>query len=592
MKQKKIIVAIDFGSARAGYSFAFPDNDEIYLSKFEGENYQGKTLNEVILDDEGNVVEYGIKTHKFIENGKLNDKFHFFERIKMNLYNNIYTIQSVNTLKEVHLIDIISKILEYLKKHAIEEIHNASEGIKEKYDYNKETKNIRWILTVPAIWDEKNKYIMMTAAEKAGIVDNAHRNLFFALEPEAASYYCLKNQPVNKNLFEDPYIICDLGAGTGDIICHQKFLVDSIEKIVEKCTPKGGALGSDEINKIFEKRVLKVLFGEEAINLLHQKFKENQNIKNNKNNIIYSNRYLKLKKNINEFKEGLNKNYKDESYEIDCSIFFKLFPKLDIHKIINEFNKKSKPNWIIKEYGEDEDDRNIRFPYQIIYDITKQITDKIIEILFNIISEVDDVSTIFYVGGFCSSKLAVDMIRERIKLKYPHINHILPLFPEIAVIKGATLYGLSPERIKSRKAKFSLGINAYLDWDDKYLDGGIKTYDEKKNIYRCQNGFYNYISKNDDIPYDNCITRPLKMVETYDGNLGGAIILYKSEKTNPKFIDEEGVEMIGTMELKVDKSKANVDEIFFVTIEIGGTFLNVSAFHKESNTRVNMEFKY
>ena len=145
MDQKEIIVAIDFGSARAGYSFAFPNNDEIYLSKFEGEKYPGKTLNEVIIDDTGNVVEFGLKTHKFIENGNLNSNFHFFERIKMNLYNDVYTIQAVNTLKSMNIIDIISKILEYLKKHAIEEIKKASEGFQEKYDYNKETLKIRWV---------------------------------------------------------------------------------------------------------------------------------------------------------------------------------------------------------------------------------------------------------------------------------------------------------------------------------------------------------------------------------------------------------------------------------------------------------------
>ena len=186
------------------------------------------------------------------------------------------------------------------------------------------------------------------------------------------------------------------------------------------------------------------------------------------------------------------------------------------------------------------------------------------------------------------------MIREKIDSEYPKINHILPPYPEIAVIKGAVLYGLSPERIRSRKSKFSLGINAYLEWNDKYLDGGIKFYDENEGIYRCRNTFYNFISINDDIPYDNCLTRPLKIVELRDedNNLGGSIILYKSTKHIPLFIDEEGVEMIGSFVLKVNRNKAKVGEMFFVTIEMGGTFLNVSAFHKESNTRVNMEFKY
>jgi hypothetical protein len=78
-------------------------------------------------------------------------------------------------------------------------------------------------------------------------------------------------------------------------------------------------------------------------------------------------------------------------------------------------------------------------------------------------------------------------------------------------------------------------MHAYLYWKDKYKDGGEKIYDEKENIYRCQNDFYNFISINDYIPYDNCVQRPLKMIQINEGYLGGDIILYKSQKHNPFF---------------------------------------------------------
>lgn len=590
MDQKEIIVAIDFGSSRAGYAFSFPNDQKIYLCKFEDEKYNGKTINEVILDDSENLIQYGRKVNEYIKNGKLQSNEHIYERIKMNLYNENYTIKASNSLKSISLVILISKILEFLKQHAIESITKMTEGMKDQYDYNEETKKIRWVLTVPAIWDEKNKYIMMLAAEKAGILNDAHRNLFFALEPESASYYCLKEAPVNTDIFDDPYIICDLGAGTGDIICHQRVTIDGIDKIIEKTTPKGGALGSDEINKQFENKVLNLLFGNEAMSLIQENFKESLN--NNKKMKSFSSRYIKLKRSINEFKEGIDKNCLDQSYEIDCSIFFKTLPNLNIKNLVEEYNKKCKSDWIITEFGEDEDDRNIRFPYKIIYDLTKEIVDKVTNILLDIKKEVDDVSTIFYVGGFCNSKFVVEMIKNNIQSKYPKINHIISPNPDNAIVNGAVLYGLSPERIKSRKSRYTLGMQAHMDWNDKYKDGGIMIYDEVDGIYRCQNGFYNFISINNDIPYDNCLTRPLKMIQLKEGYLGGAIILYKSLKDNPLFIDEEGVDEIGRFQLEVPEDKAEKGQLFFVTMEMGGTFLNVTAFHKESNTRINMEFKY
>ena len=43
-------------------------------------------------------------------------------------------------------------------------------------------KNIKWIITVPPLWDEKGKKFMEEMAIKAGMI-----NAEIALEPEAAS---------------------------------------------------------------------------------------------------------------------------------------------------------------------------------------------------------------------------------------------------------------------------------------------------------------------------------------------------------------------------------------------------------------------
>ena len=83
----------------------------------------------------------------------------------------------------------------------------------------------------------------------------------------------------------------------------------------------------------------------------------------------------------------------------------------------------------------DEDDRAIPFSYKIIYDLTKDITKEISKILIDIIHNVSDTKTIFYVGGFCNSKMVVDSIRENIDKEYPNLNHIRPNDPGNAVLK-------------------------------------------------------------------------------------------------------------------------------------------------------------
>ena len=595
MNEKQYVVAIDFGSSRAGYAYSFIDKkvEDIYTCNFGDTGEKIKTLNQVIIDDNNKVIRYGFRVQEYLKKGNLQPNEHLFERIKMHLYANEYQIKAVNSSRTMNLVDLIAIILEYIKRHAIMAISSTSKGLVEEYMYKEESDKIRWVLTIPAIWDEKSKSIMMKAAEKAGIVSEKNKHLFFALEPEAASYYCAKELPVEEDFFIDPYIVCDLGAGTGDIVCHERVINDGIEKIIEKDVPKGGSYGSDEINKKFEEQVLKIIFGQNIFDDLNENFQES--LKDNKKNKRFPSQYVTLQNDINLFKESLDENYNKESYGIDCSLFYKMKKDFNIEDAINNYNKQCKEGWQIKDYGTDKDDMTITFPYQIIYDITKEITDNIANILINIIDEVPSTSTIFYVGGFCNSKFAVDLIQKKIKSEYPKVKHILPSRPDNAVLKGAVYYAISPERIKSRKAKYTLGMSAYLDWDSKFEDGGEKYYDQEFNKYVCKNAFYNFISKNDDIPYDNCLIKPLRLRKSGDGSTyGGQLIIYRSPKVDTLFIDEDSVEEMGRFELSIEDGVMykGEDEIFYVTMEMGGTYLNATAYHKPSNTRVNMEFKY
>lgn len=46
----------------------------------------------------------------------------------------------------------------------------------------------RWVLTVPALWNEEHKLFMRKAAVEAGIVESTNSsNLLLCLEPEGAS---------------------------------------------------------------------------------------------------------------------------------------------------------------------------------------------------------------------------------------------------------------------------------------------------------------------------------------------------------------------------------------------------------------------
>ena len=76
-------------------------------------------------------------------------------------------------------------------------------------------KDIKWVVTIPAIWEEKSKNIMINASKSAGLIEeNTDLSLFLALEHVS---FC--DQNINEG---KPYIICDIGGGTVDICTHKK----------------------------------------------------------------------------------------------------------------------------------------------------------------------------------------------------------------------------------------------------------------------------------------------------------------------------------------------------------------------------------
>lgn len=51
--------------------------------------------------------------------------------------------------------------------------------------------DVRWVITVPAIWRSSAKQLMRQAAYEAGLgSDRLPQQILIALEPEAASLFC------------------------------------------------------------------------------------------------------------------------------------------------------------------------------------------------------------------------------------------------------------------------------------------------------------------------------------------------------------------------------------------------------------------
>ena len=176
----EVVVGIDFGSANTGYAYSFYDKNNINHGNIYGANVDNKVPTEMILDDHNDVVQFGKGCIQYLKEKGLHTG-HYFKDIKMLLYGKKEKIKAKNSSKELPLQLVIQKVLEKIKELAIEEIGKRRPHLKEQKE------KVKWVVTVPAIWSEYEKNIMMEASINAGLIREIDdKSLFFALEPARA----------------------------------------------------------------------------------------------------------------------------------------------------------------------------------------------------------------------------------------------------------------------------------------------------------------------------------------------------------------------------------------------------------------------
>ena len=570
---KKVIVAIDFGTSGTSYSYAFTDCKEDILTPEEI-----KKPTEIILDSQKKYIAFGNGCRKFLSSeNSLKQKYYHFSDIKMKLYKNEKKIASNNDNTLIDLELVISQVLKAVKKEALEVICSKRNNIQES--------DVEWKVTVPAIWREKSKEIMINASKSCGIFNEYKddKSLFLALEPEAAAFDYIIEKSSDKNAVKlgSNYIICDIGGGTIDISTHtrKKDDINGQIYIEELYPPSGGNNGANYINKIFMEKVLKEIFGQNAINELLKIIKNNSL---NYDEIGYDD-FMNLLDQIEEFKIEIDMNSNNNSKRINCCIF-ENFVNDDISNLITKFNNNCPEKWKIKKYT----GFKIFFPYQIMIDLTREIiVDNVVNYLFEIIDHVKNINSIIYTGTVSKNNFIISMIKNQLPSS---INHYIATHPALAVARGAVMFGMNPLLIRSRIARFNIGIEINEIWNElkhgKRKD--LKYRCKIENCEKCKNIFSPIISKNKKIIAGEWVKKYFSIICSKC-----FITFLKTDYDNVIFTDDEFKKCVkfGETEFDVGEQFDKNDKDLIVELKLGGTFIDARMKYKEVEKSIPLYFK-
>lgn len=564
-KSFEVVVAIDFGTSRSGFAYKFKEwEDSVFRDLWpDSPMSYPKTATYLLVSPQGVVEAWGYTAMKKLADlraqGTAKD-YYFARNFKMELHsgkkdnNGLYVINETNGNK-LPVIDLIADYIRLIKDEALKEIKSSTSGeLKDE--------EIRWCLTIPAIWKDADKDLMRRAAQKAGLIgssnDEAER-LFLVLEPEAAAIFC---QEVDKNALTPgtKIMIVDCGGGTVDITVHEVVKDGGLDEVAPGT---GGAFGSMYVDKSFLDYLEKKLTAE-VIELFQDKEPVD---------------YLEMMADWERTKCGF------DSEGSGNVIYFPIRTKL--YNLIS----KHKPQVLEKLADEQNgDDTNIYLNRQTMDAIFRPTLDGLVSTVENQFIGLKDekVDIIFLVGGFSTSPLLRQRIQKEFGKKVQKI--VMPPRPGVAILKGAASFGVDPSIIRVRCSRLTYGAACSYSFEQGVDPESKKFWAEDLKRYQCTDRFLKMVTIGDRVPVDAEVAVVYTPLKHDQRNM--QFQFYATSKTQVRYTDEKDVTKIGELTVEMPFTNGGIDRKVDLLFYFGQTEIKVKATDRTSGKQANTTLRF
>ncbi|MET9734614.1 Hsp70 family protein [Streptomyces sp. NPDC006458] len=550
--------------------------------KHGGSSRYPKDLTAILVDGQGVVKEFGYEARRRWQielNQKNPNKFGYASRFKMALRSDAPPSDVPRFLGRLARADrrivrsLITAYLGKLYRTALEEIGATSyRGSGLAYEGD----DIRWCITVPAIWKDAEKRAMRDAAVAAGLPADEER-LLLVSEPEAAAVYCALTSgtllgPARPEGRLDVwtagsrFMVVDCGGGTVDITSYQ-IRADGVgdDRLAEIGLADGGAHGSAYINQHFVDRVLADRFGVEELKAL---------------TVSHPKEIALLEDRWEEWKVGLHSETAPGGAPVittPCDIeipgrLWEALPRATRDRLAEE------------AYGD---------PYHLVLTpaevamLHEAVVGPVLDTIERQRQLVIDggplkgVNQIVIVGGFARSTYLRDRIAHRFG---DEVEVLIPQDPAVAVLGGAVHFAYDPSVVWGRRSKYTYAYACSKPFRDG-VDPQRRRFIDEDGEIMCSGRMHVVVRRGDVVETgalkNSSLRIPQRDLQSFD------IGLYATYSDDPQYTDDPGCEHLGTVVADVsgsvnqDSSKRLVD----VYYAFGGTEIAVETRDRISGVR-------
>lgn len=414
----QLIVGIDFGTTFSGVAFAFATNTEAkedIIVEWPGAGTQTKQKIPTVLyyDQHQQVVGWGpdiadaLAPTGYPKPGV--QKVEWF-KLQLMLSGNTY-IDPINLpplppgKSEVDVAaDYLFKLRQAMRNYLQKTLGEV---------FTREERNIRYFLTVPAIWNDAGKAATRAAAVQAGFLRDENDNrLTLITEPEAAAMFCSKTGLLNLKI-HDAVLIVDCGGGTVDLIAYE--VEEEQPFTVAECTAgSGDSCGSTALNRNFS-------------NILRAKIRKMKLPDGSKTaGRVYA-------KCIMDFENRIKADFRNngQKWAVDVGIEAE-FPEAAIEEGYMTFTNEE------------------------ILQCFEPVVNRILELVRNQIIAIQAqnrmLQNVLVVGGFGSSEYLFQQIKLHVPPQF-QTKVVRPMDSVAAIVKGAVTAGITERVVTSRVAR-------------------------------------------------------------------------------------------------------------------------------------------
>jgi hypothetical protein len=630
-----VVVAIDFGTTYSGYAFSFARDVRTAAGQAGGihmmRRWEGgdpgvvnqKTPTTMLLTPNGEFHSFGFTARDFYHDLDPAEaaRWMYFEKFKMTLHQsaelNAETTIAASNGHEFPALELFSLALRYFKEHALKELSSQSATIIVNED-------VRWVITVPAIWKAPAKQFMRQAAYQAGIASaDCPDNLLIALEPEAASIYVRqlrlsqlvperhlpavrpltpahKEAPTNadgqpastvivngnakeingggsssEELIGDEfhagtrYMVVDCGGGTVDITVHEMENDSGNLKELYKAT--GGPYGSTGVDREFEK-LLGDIFGVEFVEAFKTKRPAG---------------WVDLMIAFESRKRAATPH---KATALNISLPFSF---IDFHK--KHFGTQVES--AIKRYGDKDVHWSMQGMLRLMPDAMMRLFQPTLDSIKNTISQVlacpdvNGMEYLFLVGGFSESPI----LQFEIRKAFEHLMKIIiPQEVSLTILKGAVCFGLDPTVVTVRRSRLTYGVGVM----NRFVRG---VHPESKLVRRgaegsetewCRDVFDRFVAADQPVALGDTVLRRYTPAER--DQMTTIIHIYSSESPDIQFVTDAGVQRCGTLRLELpspdDTSSTAVERAGDRSATLGSTSSASGAAARRREIQTRMTF--